>query len=55
VSTSKNTITVIAHEPGRGWLIYAVVSSIAVAERAEADALTEGFDFTALRQARRWP
>jgi hypothetical protein len=49
VNTSKHTIIVLAHEPGRGWITYAAVRSMDVAERAEADALAEGFDVTTIR------
>jgi hypothetical protein len=49
MDTSKHTITVLAHEPGRGWITYATARSGMVAERAEAEALAEGFDATTIR------
>lgn len=41
---TQDRIAVIAHEPGAGWITYAVVSSLEVAAHAETDALAEGFD-----------
>jgi hypothetical protein len=54
MSASNHTITVLAHEPERGWLIYATVPNMKVGEQAETDALAEGFDETTiLKQCRK--
>jgi len=37
-------LTVLAHEPGAGWITFAVVDRPEVAEHALLDALTDGFD-----------
>jgi hypothetical protein len=44
MSTDKHTIVVLAHEPGHGWITFAVVHDLDTAQRAEIDALTLGFD-----------
>jgi hypothetical protein len=50
MSASENTVIVLAHEPEYGWLTYATVCSRDV-ERAETDALAEGFDLTEVRKS----
>ena len=41
---SSARLTVLAHEPGRGWITFAIVDSLKTADRAIDAALMDGFD-----------